>query len=99
MSFRGDAQHRTRNDDAFYVTRCAPASIRTISPVMLLAGGVAGKHTSCATSSAVEARLSGTFATTESRTLAAPSTPRPLVNHAVSIYPGHTVLTRISGAS
>ena len=65
----------------------------------LLDAWVARKQTRLATSSAVEARLSGTFAITASRTLAAPSTPRPLVNHGVSIYPGHTVLTRISGAS
>ena len=59
--------------------------MRTTSPVMLLDCGVARKHTSAATSSAVEASFSGTFAITESRTLAAPSTPRPLVNQGVSI--------------
>src|ERR1700712_1713741 len=66
---------------------------------MLLEDGVARKHTKPATSSAVDAFLSGTFATTESRTLAAASAPRPLVNHGVSIYPGQTVLTRINGAN
>src|ERR1700686_2536608 len=65
--------------------RCMPASIRTTSPVMLLEGGVARKHKRPAISSAVEATLSGTLATTESRTCAAPAAPRPLVNHGVSI--------------
>src|ERR1700690_578223 len=78
-ALRADPLASPRNDKP-HAMRCAPASIRTISPVMLLEAGVARKQTRPATSSAVEARLSGTFDTTESRTLAAPSTPRPLVN-------------------
>src|SRR3984893_9129346 len=82
-----------------HAIRCMPASIRTNSPVILLDCGVARKHTSAAISSADDATLSGTLATTLSRTCLAPSSPRPLVNQGVSIYPGHTGLTRIKGAS
>ena len=59
--------------------------MRTTSPVMLLEAGIARKQTSCAMSSAVDATLSGTFATTLSRTCLAPASPRPLVNQGVSI--------------
>ena len=52
------AQPSLRDDSSrFHVTRCTPASIRTTSPVMLLDRGVARKHTSSATSSAVEATV------------------------------------------
>ena len=51
------------------MTRCAPASIRTISPVMWLDRAVARKQITSAMSSALEARLSGTLAMTPSRTL------------------------------
>src|SRR5512140_4042574 len=87
-----DARHKAGHDENECVTsriphetRCSPASIRTSSPVMLLDAGVARKHTSCAISSADEATLSGTRATTLSRTCLAPSSPRPLVNQGVSL--------------
>src|SRR5579864_713732 len=81
----GLVQAKPGHDGLHHAIRCAPASIRRISPVMLLDCAVARKHTTLATSSAVEARLSGTLAMTVSRTLAAASAPRPLVNHGVSI--------------